>query len=225
MTDTPPPRTPEDDDRTAAWPTQPAGASPGPGDDEPRYGQRLPGYGTDGPAGPAAPYGDQQGPYGASDQYPQQGSYGGQPGQYGQPYPGQGYGQPYPQAGYGAPYGGYPGYQPRLPRGAAIGSLVCGLVALVTFCIPLLPVVLGLIALGLGVMTINRVRQGRGAGRGMAVTGMVSGTIGLLLGIVMLVTWISFRPYFDQVVRCAEESPANQQQCIQRVIDRWAAQR
>lgn len=257
MTDIPPPRPPEDDEPAAAWPTPPGeGSSPGrdgdatapqppvggastgssPGGygadaDEPRYGQRLPGYGSGGNPPQGSSYGNGQGQYGAP--YGQPGPYGQQPygqqGQYGQPYPQGGqYGQPYPQGGQGygyGPYGGYPGNQPPPGQGLAIGSLVLGLLAVVAFCIPFASVLLGIAALALGIMAIGRIRQGRARGRGMAITGITTGTIGLLLGIFVVMTWISMRPYFDDIVRCAEEPQANQQQCIQRVIDRWAAQR
>ena len=249
MTDIPPPRPPEDEDRTAAWPspagsgepshgppttphgTTPPTSSPAGQDDEPRYGQRLPGDSQGYP-----PPGAQPGQPGPPGQY-------GQPGQpaYGQGYPPPGapYGQPYPQypaqypqgspgaPGYG-PYGGYPGYQQQQPasRGLAIGALVCGLIALVSFCIPLLPVVLGFAALTLGAMAIGRIRQGRASGRGMAVAGLVTGTLGLIAGILMSMMWISFRPYWDELSRCAEQAPgAGQQQCVERVVDRWASRR
>ena len=272
MTDTPPPRPPEDEDRTAAWPTppgggstsaggagdtspqpvsgwppdSPAGSSPGPygaDPDEPRYGQRLPGYGSGAGPSPEAgspygtgqygqsyPQGGQYGQYG--QQYPQGGQYGQSyphGGQYGQQYPQGGqYGQPYPHVGQGfdhGSYGGYSGSQPPAGRGLAIGSLILGLLSILTFCLPFASVLLGLAALALGAWAIGRIRQGRARGRGMAVTGITTGVIGLVLGVIVGMMWISMRPYFDDLMRCAEEPQANQQQCIQRVIDRWAAQR
>ena len=205
MTDTPPPRPPEDDD------------------EPPQYGQRLPGYGAGGPyaaPGPQSPYSS-----GYSSGY---GSESGGPSNDGQPYPPPpGYGPPYgthPGYGYG-PYGGYPSAQP-LPRGLAISSLVCGLLALVTFCLPLLPVLFGFVALGLGVAAIGRVRQGRAGGQGMAVTGMVSGGVGVFLGVMVLMALVSLRPYYDDLMRCTDEpSSTNQQQCIEQVLQRWSSSR
>ncbi len=242
MTDTNPPRPPEDDDRTAGWPAPP---NQGPGQDEPpRYGQRLPGYGGGGsPSGsssypPSIPP-DQSGqgwPSGYGQSYPGQQTPGtGQSGVgpaygeqsysgYGQPYPGQGYGNDYGSGAYG-PYGAG-GYQPPLSRGMAIGSLVLGLLALVTFCLPLLPVLLGLIALGLGIGAISKIRRGRGAGRGMAVTGMVTGGIGLVVGAMFTVAFASVLPQLPAVLsdvseQCGNVPQSQQQECVQRVIEDW----
>lgn len=85
-----------------------------------------------------------------------------------------GYPQPgYAQGGYGP---GIPG--PRPGNGSAVGSLVCGLLG----CIPWIT---GLLAIILGIMGIKRANQIGGAGKGMAIAG-------LLLGLLSVILWTLF---------------------------------
>jgi len=88
-------------------------------------------------------------------------------------YPQQG--QPYPQPMPGQPYPGYqmPGaMQPRKTSGAAITSLVCGLL----FCIPGLT---GLVAVITGFIGIKSTSRPNVGGRGMAITGLILGFLSL----------------------------------------------
>lgn len=91
----------------------------------------------------------------------------------------------------------YPSYDaPQQSRplgsGMAIAALVLGILALVTFWTAVGGIVLGLIAIILGVVALRRVRRGAAAGRGMAIAGVVLGTIGLLLGLAWaaLFVWV-----------------------------------
>ena len=79
----------------------------------------------------------------------------------------------------------YPSYdsppQARpLSSGMAIAALVLGIVALLLFWTVFGGILLGLVAIVLGVIALRRVRKGIAAGRGMAITGVVLGTLGLL---------------------------------------------
>lgn len=228
MTDTTPPNTPDGDGHGRP----PSGSG---GQEPPRYGQRLPGYeaGSPPPGTPtggspyqphqgAGGYGPGQGPqpeYGQSAPPP----YGGQPGW---PYPAQ---QPYGGQSAGPPVGSY-GYQQPQGRGMAIATLVLGLVALVTFCVPILPLVLGLVALGVGFAAIRRIRQGRETGRGMAITGMVTGGIGLVAGSLLMILFMSLLPVLPEILsdidkECSSLPASQQQECIQRVVEDWQARR
>ena len=83
-----------------------------------------------------------------------------------------------PPGGYGAPppttpYGGY--QAPRGPsrsNGAAIGSLICGLL----FCIPY---VTSLVAIILGIVGVRNAREPNTGGKGMSIAGIVLGVLGL----------------------------------------------
>lgn len=136
--------------------------TPPPGDDSPAYGQsREPAYGQPGSGQP---------------------SYG-QPG-YGQPGSGQpGYGQP----GYALPSYGEPPtapFGPRRSKGLAIGALVVGIFAVLLVWAPVLGPFLGLLALILGIVGVRRQE-----GKGMAVAGIVLGSIALVVGIIFSVLW------------------------------------
>ncbi len=67
--------------------------------------------------------------------------------------------------------------------GLAIASLVCGILSLVCCCVWYLSVILAIVALVLGI--VNNVK-GFG-GRGMAIGGIVTGAIGLVLAIAIIV--------------------------------------
>jgi len=88
---------------------------------------------------------------------------------FGQPPMPPGYGQqPYGQQ----PYGGYPP-QPTGTSGAAIGSLICGILG----CIP---VITSLLAVILGIVGIKATGNGRQGGRGLAIAGLILGLLGLI---------------------------------------------
>jgi hypothetical protein len=153
-------------------------------------------------------------PYGA--QPPVSGQpYGAQPPVSGQPYPGQapGYGyqapvsgQPYPgqqppypgQApayGYQAPVvypGGYtvPGYAPPAGRNNTLGLLgmIFGIASIVlVVCCGFLAIPLGGAGVVLGILGINKAKQGLADNRGMALAGVICGAIGLTLSIAYIV--------------------------------------
>lgn len=99
-------------------------------------------------------------------------------------------------------------------NGVATGALTCGLIALAFAWMPVLVVigvVLGMLGLFLGVSGLRRARQ-VGSGRGMALTGIISGSAALALssvGIVFTVSlirevtrFISPGPVDTEVVSC-----------------------
>lgn len=98
-----------------------------------------------------------------------------QAGNYGYPPPPP----PIPAGHYPAPAGAY-GIQPARRSGAAVASLVFGLLLCVPFVTGLLAIVTGLVGLG-------ATRAGGRTGRGLA-------TVGLILGVLNLVTWGAATP-------------------------------
>lgn len=69
--------------------------------------------------------------------------------------------------------------------GRAAVSMVMGIVSMVGCCVPLLPVGLALAAIivGIGSMVKND------GSRGMAITGVVCGGLGLVMGLISLIVW------------------------------------
>lgn len=189
--------------------TQPPPEGPGqPNQWGPQYGQQ-PQYG-------------QPPQYGQSPQYGQQPPYGQQP-QYGQPPYGQPqYGQqpPYGQQPYGQP--GYPGSgyygEPRRGAGLAIAALVVGIFALLTCWTIIGGIGLGLVALVLGIVAVGRSRKDGAPGKGMAISGIVLGVLGIIAAIVMLAfgVWAFNESGAGTYVDClqkAGDSTAAQQRC------------
>src|SRR5688572_29756328 len=76
------------------------------------------------------------------------------------------------------PAGAYPAPAPRKTNGAAVASLVCGLVA----CVPFLT---GLAAIVLGILGIKKAKDPQVGGKGLAIAG-------LILGILSLGGWTLF---------------------------------
>ena len=160
------------------WPPPPGSGQPPP--PPPNWGTP-----TGSGSGGSSPLGGSPPPPGGSPPPPawgdQQPGWGGQqqPGWPGQPQPWQ----QQPPAGGGT-------------NGAAIAALIVGILALLGGIIPFIGVVagilLGLIALVLGIVGLRKARApGVGTGRGMAITGIVLGILGLLFGIGQIVALIA----------------------------------
>lgn len=159
---------------------------------------------------PSPPPGNDPPTYGQSPQ-PE----GGQP-DYGQPQYGQPqYGQPqYGQSQYGqSPYGQPPGspLEPTRSSGLAIAAMVLGILGIITFWVPVLGAVLGLVALILGIIAVRRQ-----AGKGMAITGIVLGTLALIGGAIFSVLSIVV---FSVARDCAEQTGVDSgpafEQCVE----------
>ena len=167
---------------------QPAQADPY-GQQRP-YGQQQPDpYGQQAQAGPVRPAARRPTPTASSSPTASRQPYG-QPAQtdpYGQQ---QGYGQQAQPYGAGA-YGGYPAQGGTPSQGLAIGSLVCGVLAILTFLCGLLAIPLGIAAVVLGIVAMNKVKAGTGGGRGLALAGVICGGIGGLISIVLTVAAIA----------------------------------
>jgi hypothetical protein len=67
-----------------------------------------------------------------------------------------------------------------------LAALILGIVAILT-CWFVLGGLFGLLAIVLGVLGASRARRGRATNRGVAVAGIVTGAIGLVVAIVILV--------------------------------------
>lgn len=96
-----------------------------------------------------------------------------------------------------SPY--YPPAAPQKPvNGMSVASLILGILSLVLFCFPFLNVVLGILALVLGIAA-----QVKGGG-GMAIAGIVLGSVSTVFGILMIILMLSDTinytindPYYD----------------------------
>lgn len=82
--------------------------------------------------------------------------------------------------------GGYPGYQPKPGSGLAIASLILGIIGLLSGWL-IFGGVLGLVGVILGIVALVKVKNGTASGKGMAIGGIVTGALGMIVAAVVLV--------------------------------------
>ena len=87
----------------------------------------------------------------------------------------------------GAPPMGYQTPAPQQSQGLAIGSLVCGIVSIVLFCVWFVSIPVGIVAIILGVIAKGKIARGEAGGQGLAKTGTILGIVGTLLAILWIV--------------------------------------
>lgn len=135
-------------------------------------------------------------------------------------YGAQGYGQ-YGQQGYGEP--AYDAPRPAPSNNLALAALIVGIFSLILLLIfPIISVIGGIAAIVLGVMGQRKAKQIESAAvgyparsrKGMAIAGIVTGAISLLLSIALIIfgVWM-----FNQVSDCQEflGDQAALEQCIE----------
>ncbi|MEC3914186.1 DUF4190 domain-containing protein [Nocardia sp. CDC160] len=160
------------------------------------------------------------------NQYPppdQQGQYG-PPGPYGQ-YPPQGGGYPPPGGQQYSPGGQQYWTESPKGKGMAITALVFGIVGLLTCWTVLLTVIgilCGLVALVLGVIAMVRARRGAAGGFGMALGGVITGALALIIGVIVgAVVWIFFKDTGGtDLIDCLNKA-GNDQSKIQQCQDEF----
>ena len=82
--------------------------------------------------------------------------------------------------------GGYPGYQPTPSSALAIASLILGVVGLLSGWL-VFGGVLGLVGVILGIVALVKVKKGTASGKGMAIGGIVTGVLGMIVAAVVLI--------------------------------------
>ncbi|MCX4769468.1 DUF4190 domain-containing protein [Streptomyces sp. NBC_01260] len=149
-----------------------------------------PPVGPNGPGQPAPPHAGQYGyPAAAPPQQPA----------------GQ-YGYPAPQAPQYGGYPGYPGYGqnawggPQPANGLGIASMVLGIIAVAVFCMYGLGVILGILALIFGLIGRGRVNRGEADNGGVALAGIILGSIGIVVSAAFLgmVIWAATSEHFEE---------------------------
>ena len=82
--------------------------------------------------------------------------------------------------------GGYPGYQPTPSSALAIASLILGVIGLLSGWL-IFGGVLGLVGVILGIVALVKVKNGTASGKGMAIGGIVTGALGMIVAAVVMV--------------------------------------
>ncbi|MFI1718676.1 DUF4190 domain-containing protein [Streptomyces sp. NPDC053513] len=164
--------------------SKPATPSPSPVHDQPTmtsFPAAPGGPGGDVPPPPVAPGGPAATPgYG----YPADTSGGyGYPAAATTPPAASGYGYP-GYSGYAQP--GQPGWPQAPSNGMGTTAMVLGIIAVAGFCLYGLGVVLGILALIFGIIGMKKAGRGEATNRGMALAGVILGSIGILVSAVFL---------------------------------------
>jgi hypothetical protein len=138
------------------------------------------------------------------------------------PYP-----PPYP---YGYPPGPYPGSYPPPPmpygdyapvvlrNGLGVAALVVGVLGIVASFTVVGGVILGVVAVVLGLVGRARVTRGEASNGGVALTGIVLGVIAIVAGLAFIQIWVTVfnevgaGDYFD-CLQQAGQDPDKVQQC------------
>jgi hypothetical protein len=115
------------------------------------------------------------------------------------PYGNNPYGQQPPSNPYGPPGGGSGFNQPVKTDGVSIASLVTSLVC----CAP--------VGLVLGFVGLKRTKGGQRKGRGLAITGIVLGLLGILVWVGLAIAAVAGVAWFDSLVTLDE---AEAGQCV-----------
>jgi hypothetical protein len=145
------------------------------------------------PLAPPAP----DGPYGQPADAPPPAAY---PAGAGYP-PNQAY---TPYQSYGYPYPMTPAPVRELPKGQAITGMVLGIVGLCT-ALFYIGGVIGIIGLVFSILAIRKTARREGAGRGMAIAGLVTSVIAIILNAIeiILIVW-----FVHTVSNCDQYSPS-----------------
>ena len=140
----------------------------------------------------------------------------------GQPYPPPA--QPYPPGPYPGgyppqpmPYGDY--YAPVAQRnGLGIAALVIAILALVTSFSVAGGIILGTVAVILGLLGRGRVKRGEANNGGVALAGIVLGALAIVVGLAFIAIWVGLfnevgaGDYFDCLQQAGQDS-AKVQEC------------
>ena len=98
-------------------------------------------------------------------------------------------------------------------QGLAIASLICGILAIFTFCLWILSVPLGLAAIIMGIIARTNASKGQGGGKGLATAGMICGIVGILISVLAIVGLLSFgKKIQEEAERMQREQQRQQQQ-------------
>ncbi|MGK4579017.1 DUF4190 domain-containing protein [Kitasatospora sp. HPMI-4] len=129
------------------------------------------------------------------------------------------------QPGDGVPYGAYPhspypqgpGYGMQPPagnNGLAVAAMVLGIIGLITSMV-FIGGLLGVIGLILGIVALAKARR-VGAGRGMAIAGVVTSSIAIVVSILLVVftVWIAHKAESCEQYRGTDQY----QQCVHQQL-------
>ncbi len=98
--------------------------------------------------------------------------------------------------------------------------MVVGIVALLLSWIPFLGLVLGLVALVLGIVGMKKVSRGEATNKGQAITGVVTGAIATVIGIGFIIIGVIVFDDVQNFNECIQDAvTASEQQACEREFE------
>ncbi len=82
--------------------------------------------------------------------------------------------------------------QPQGGKGMAIASLICGILSLLLCCFSYVGLVLGIVAIVLGIISKKKTENGKGMALAGIITGSIGGAIALIFVIIGLAAGAAF---------------------------------
>lgn len=131
------------------------------------------------------------------------------------------YSAPRPTGGYSAPgpgdYSGrYSGPPVQARNGLGVAALVLGILSLPAIFTIFLGIILGLLAVIFGLIGMGRAKRGEATNRGMAIAGVVTGAIGLVVSVVFIAVGVSFlfshKTQINNLTQCIQNAHTTQAQ-------------
>lgn len=109
----------------------------------------------------------------------------------------------------------------RKGNGMAVAALVLGIFAIITSFTVFGGVILGILALVFGFISSARAKRGEAEGRGMAIGGIVTGIVGLVIAVALIAFGVSIlnsqaTKNLESCLRNANGNQAAIQQCQQQ---------
>ncbi len=120
-----------------------------------------------------------------------------------------------PGGGYGASsgYGGQPPVQAS--NGIGIAALVVGILALpLSILFFPLGLILGIVAIVLGIVGIRKAKRGEATNKGMAITGVVTGAVALVIAILVTIFVVGLfsSDEFQNILECTQQAQTVEEQ-------------
>lgn len=85
------------------------------------------------------------------------------------------------------------GQRPQSNHPLGLIGMICGIVGIpLAICFSLVGSVVGVVGIVLGVLGLNKVKQGEATNRGQALAGIITGAIALVIGIIGLTLGMIF---------------------------------
>lgn len=115
------------------------------------------------------------------------------------------------------PYGEYPGGPPAPRNGLGIAALVVGIVGLVSSVSVVGGILLGIVAVILGLLGRARAKRGEATNGGVALAGLIIGVLAIIAGLLSIALWVGLfnevgaGDYFDCLQQAGEDRTAVQQ--------------